>query len=214
MAGVSREVLKWLQSLDLTYPLKRPKWDMANGFLVGEIFSWYFPHEVEMHMFSTGNSFDAKKLNWRALKIFFKRNRMDIPKEYIEGTMHTKEGAAVLLIERIYEILTNRRIRPVPTEHEIDFTDRAYQTTLPFHARSTASQAVKNNIKITEVLEDPMFSHNQRRAVHIINEHVEHRRIDRLEDPLRFEKKPTIGELAIRQAPHAAPISSDTSMVM
>ncbi len=35
-----------------------------------------------------------------------------------------------------------------------DFTDRAYQVQLPAHARSTASQAVKNNIRITELMAD------------------------------------------------------------
>ena len=47
------------------------------------------------------------------------------------------------------------RVKSVPPEHEIDFTDRAYQVQLPIHARSTASQAVKNNIRITELMADP-----------------------------------------------------------
>jgi sporulation-control protein spo0M len=38
-----------------------------------------------------------------------KKNKLDIPGEYVEGVIHCKEGAAPLLIERIYEILTNRR---------------------------------------------------------------------------------------------------------
>ena len=45
------------------------------------------------------------------------------------------------------------RIRKIPNE-DIDFTDRSYQTKLPLHARSTASQAVKNNLRITELMAD------------------------------------------------------------
>ena len=34
------------------------------------------------------------------------------------------------------------------------FTDEFYQARLPMHARSTASQAVKNNLRITELMAD------------------------------------------------------------
>jgi len=33
---------------------------------------------------------------------------LEIPEEFVEGTIHCKEGAGQLLVERIYEILTNR----------------------------------------------------------------------------------------------------------
>ena len=39
---------------------------------------------------------------------FFKRHKLGIPQDYIEGTIHCKEGAAPLLIETIYQNLTNR----------------------------------------------------------------------------------------------------------
>ena len=41
-----------------------------------------------------------------------------------------------------------------PAVEDPDFSDRAYQEKLPLHARSTASQAIKNNIKITELMAD------------------------------------------------------------
>lgn len=45
-------------------------------------------------------------------------------------------------------------VRKVPLETEPDFTDRGYQSKLPMHARSTATQAVKNNLRITEIQAD------------------------------------------------------------
>jgi len=213
MSGFSREVLKWIQSLDLTWQLKTPKWDLTNGYLVAEIFSWYYPQEVQMHMYNNGTSLDSKLRNWSLLKNFIKSHKLDIPEDYVEGTIHCKEGAALLFIERLYEVLTNRQLRKSPNE-ELDFTDRSYQVRLPLHARSTASQSVKNNLRITELMADKSIILCQQKAQHIINQHIEHRREERCEFPDRFDKKPTLGDLAIRHPPYpqsAEPCTSEDS---
>jgi len=201
MAGLPREVIRWLQSLDLTWQVKNAKWDLSNGYLVAEIFSWYYPQAIQMHNYYTNcTSLKTKQLNWDLLLTFFKRHSIDIPPEFSDGTMHSKEGAAQLMIERMYEILTNRQVRKKEV-NEIDFTDRAYQNKLPMHARTTASQAVKNNLKGTELDAQPSILHTQLKAHDVIRNHVEQRRADRLQDPDRFDIKPTIAEQALRRPP-------------
>lgn len=39
---------------------------------------------------------------------FIIRKELNIPNDLIEATMHCKDGAAIILIENMYSILTNR----------------------------------------------------------------------------------------------------------
>jgi len=209
MSGLPREVMKWVQSLDLAWQVKTPKWDLTNGYLIAEIFSWYFSQEITLHSYYNCNSLEQKEKNWYLLKNFIKSKHLEIPEDFVEGTIHCKEGAAALLLERMYEILTNRKVRKVPPEMETDYTDYAYQVKLPMHARSTASKAVKNNLRLTEVLADTNMIHTAQRSQKIINDHIDHRRIERLQDPDRFNIKPSIGERCVRKAVPAEVVSSE-----
>jgi hypothetical protein len=68
MTVFAREVLKWLQSLDLGVPVKHPKRDFANGYLIAVIFSRYYVGELRPVSLYTGNSEELKANNWGVLK--------------------------------------------------------------------------------------------------------------------------------------------------
>lgn len=198
--GLSRDVIKWLQSLDLTWQLKTPKWEISNGYLVAEIFSWYYPREIEMHMFYNSHSLENKKKNWSLLRNFFKKHNFEIPEAFIDGTIHCRQEASSLLLAKIYECLTNRPI-PGPGDGKLDFTDMKYQKSLPAHARATAGMFIRSNLKTTEIMEQPNILTNQFKAHRLIYAHAERRKHERDTDPERYDRRPTLGELAKRCAP-------------
>lgn len=66
--GLPRAVLRWLQSLDLSFFPRRFGRDFANGVLVAEIFSWYFPGDLRLGAFQNGTSLRTKLCNWARLQ--------------------------------------------------------------------------------------------------------------------------------------------------
>ncbi|XP_051876162.1 spermatogenesis-associated protein 4 isoform X2 [Pristis pectinata] len=196
-AGLAREVIKWLQSLDLSFSFKHVKQDFCNGYLVAEIFSWYYPHDIDISAFNNGVSFPSKLKNWSRLENFIFRRKLNIPKEFIHATMHSKPGGAECLIQHIYTLLTNRQAKLI-LDDEISFTSYAYQQKLPMVARATAANAIQSNLKLTEVLERPDEFTNKQKALDIIDLHLQQRQLARQQNPKHFNMKPTLGEQATR----------------
>ncbi|XP_014790863.1 spermatogenesis-associated protein 4 isoform X1 [Octopus bimaculoides] len=200
MSEFPREVLMWIQSLDLNSKIVVPKWDLANGYLIAEIFNRYYPFEVEMTYFNKGSSLYAKQHNWQELSKFFKKKKFDISQTCIDGTMFCKETQCMQMMQLIYKILTDRKwpfsvVSPISD----DLCDYDYQMRLPLHAQSTATKSVKNNIMFTELLVYPNQLLNARKAQKIIDRHMELRLKKRVEDPERFHVHPTLGQQTVRQ---------------
>ncbi|XP_053258597.1 spermatogenesis-associated protein 4 isoform X1 [Podarcis raffonei] len=197
-AGLPRTVLRWLQSLDLSFSPTHFRRDFSNGYLIAEIFSWYYPEDIQMRSFENGTSLPVKLSNWSQLGKFFAKRNLHPIRELIDGTIHCKPGAAEIFLQDIYTMLTNRRIKHIQDE-EIDFTDSNYQDKLPMVARSTASRAIKTNIKLTEIMVEPNIQKNRKKVNAIINMHMQRRQLEREQVPERFGIKKTLGERAIRR---------------
>ena len=75
---------------------------------MAEIYSRYFPAEIQLHSYENGTSLARKLDNWDMLERFFKKHRIDITKDEISPVLHQREGGACAMIEHMYAMLTNR----------------------------------------------------------------------------------------------------------
>lgn len=112
LSRMQREVIKWTQSLDLSFPIKNPRKDLANGFLVAEILSRY-DKEVSMHSFGTELAMNQRINNWQQIsKILERLKCTTVTKELIAATVQQKGLSARDLLDQLYMFLTKRTLRP------------------------------------------------------------------------------------------------------
>jgi len=162
--GLPREILKWLQSLDLSYSVKNPRRDFSNGFLVAEIFSRYYQYDVQLHSYDNGSSLKKKLDNWHLLEKFFRKHNIAISREMIDGCIHNKDGAALDMVEYTYSALTNRNVATLKANPGSEVT--------PGYAKATTSNLIKENIKDSEVQVSETLA-TQAKAQQIVEEHTE-----------------------------------------
>ncbi|XP_077588419.1 spermatogenesis-associated protein 4 isoform X1 [Stigmatopora nigra] len=172
MTGLPRDVTRWLQSLELTVQPGNVRRDFSSGYHVAEIFCHYYPRDFQLHAYNKGASFSVKQDNWNKIRRTVQRLHLHLTEKLVYGTIHCKPGAAELLVQQVYSILTKHR--PRTTQNlELDFSDQKYQQLLPPAARSTASSAIKSNLRKTEVMAVPDLIANGRRAEDIISNHLQ-----------------------------------------
>jgi hypothetical protein len=183
MSGLPRELLKWLQSLDLTYSVKNVKRDFANGFLVAEIFSRYYVQDVEMHSYDNGQALQRKLDNWAQLNKFFKKKGIVIDKRLIDDVVHCKNlESPTQLIASIYTQLTGREVKLHAAA-----SDAAEAGLDPAYARPNASSLLHSNMKDSELattLSDQTAA--QSRAKALLDDHTDTLRADREQQPSRY----------------------------
>ena len=185
-----REILKWLQSLDLSYSVKNVKRDFSNGFLVAEIFSRYYANDIAMHSYDNGSSTERKLNNWKLLQKFYvKRGVPLLGKELIEDVVRCKDMAAVAFVEMMYKFLTARTL-PDTATMKGDGLDPAYMG-------PTATLAIKEALGV-EVVDQRQ---QQVRAEETLESHEATLRSERTADPLRFSTAGTRTQKAPPKAP-------------
>ncbi|KAJ4462914.1 putative spermatogenesis-associated protein 4 [Paratrimastix pyriformis] len=170
-----REILKWLQGLDLSYSIKNPKRDFANGFLVAEIASRYHPQDIQMHSFDNGTSIRAKNSNWELLERIFRKKGIAMTPQMIDDCKQCRPAGTQQLIDLLYTTFTNKSIPPRPTLPP--------EEPAPAYTRPTATQAIKDHERSVPLAD---LTASVREAQTVLSQHKDQQIVERLTDPGRF----------------------------
>eukprot|EP01059_Diplonema_ambulator_P037084 TRINITY_DN9621_c0_g1_i2.p1 TRINITY_DN9621_c0_g1~~TRINITY_DN9621_c0_g1_i2.p1 ORF type:complete len:737 (+),score=190.07 TRINITY_DN9621_c0_g1_i2:531-2741(+) len=207
MSGLPREVLKWVQSLDLSYSMKNPRRDFSNGFLLAEILSRYWKG-VPMHSIDNGTAVIKKRDNWETLKKILASKGFPVVKEDIDGIILSREGCAVRFVGQLYEFLTQRKLQVLPP---ID----APENRVPAFQKSTATVILRENTTpqgIDQIIGDVDMKKKEERAQMMLKTHAEELQKEKVEDPARFKARPPQKMTAI-QPPESTAADSKNATI-
>ena len=190
-----REVLRWVQSLDLAYSVKNVKRDFSNGFLVAEIISRYYCKEVQMHSFDNGTAVIAKKDNWaQIIKIISRIGLFDLISEADSGRLiRCEDGAAVDVITRMYETLTQRKITTAIKKPTMD--------KVAGYTRDTGAWKVREALRNSDLNEGSDEITTKRHTKAHLDDHERNIQEGRSIDQDRFSQSLSIGTNNSQAAP-------------
>lgn len=83
-----------------------------NGFLIAEIFSRYFPADIQMHSFEYQENYKQKKNNWEQLKLFFKKRGLPIIIKNTDALILNENDSTIEFVKQVYTLLTERVLLP------------------------------------------------------------------------------------------------------
>ena len=186
-AGLPREVLRWVQSLDLAYSVKNVKRDFSNGFLVAEIVSRYYSRSISMHSFDNGNAAHAKKDNWiQLMKIFRKVGLGDIcDADEAHCIACCEDGMAAKFVVKLYEALTNRKVQLLTKKPTVG-REAGY-------SRPTGVGKIRSALKLADLGEDSDQFQTSKVASAAIDTHERSLQEERSFDPERFASGSLVG---------------------
>jgi hypothetical protein len=97
-----QRIYQWIDEIPLSRPKRNISRDFADGVLVAEVVSHYYPRMVELHNYPAANSFAQKLYNWQTLsKKVFKKIGLNLQKAELEALCNAEPGAIETLLKRL-----------------------------------------------------------------------------------------------------------------
>lgn len=189
--SLPREVLKWIQSLDLAYSVKNVRRDFANGFLVAEIVSRYYKRDISMHSYDNGDAAKKKRDNWaQLLKVFRRLGLADlITEEDANLCASLESGTAVKFLCNLYEAFTGKKLQTA--------TKKPMQGRVPGYTRDTAANKVKKAFVVNDLDEHSDVDEIRNVGSLVVSEHERDIQSLRNQEPERFNPS-TASQIATR----------------
>ena len=180
-SNLPREVLKWIQSLDLAYSVKNVRRDFANGFLVAEIVSRYYSRDISMHSFDNGDAAMKKRDHWaQLLKVFRKLGLSHLINEVEANHIAClEEGAAVKFLSSLFEEFTQRKLQTV--------TKKPVPNRTAGYAKGIAVNKMRKAYMIHNVTESTDVGELDKLGSQVLAEHEKGLQEERVINPERYD---------------------------
>ncbi|KAG5480540.1 hypothetical protein LSCM1_06244 [Leishmania martiniquensis] len=109
---MQREVIKWVQSLDLTAPIQNPKRDLATGHLAAEIVAHYSGNKyLDLDRLPTGAAAATKRDVWSQVYHALQQLRCTtVTQPLIDAVLRREPNAALAVLEYLYEHFTGHTL--------------------------------------------------------------------------------------------------------
>ncbi|KAG5485023.1 hypothetical protein LSCM1_07103 [Leishmania martiniquensis] len=108
-SALPREIVAWLQSLQLGCAVKHPKRDLANGYVVAHICAHYWP-QVPLHSFENKAGTASKQSNWFVLRKMLRQQGVEVSAAMVDGMMNGADGCAGAFLRQLYTVLTGKHV--------------------------------------------------------------------------------------------------------
>lgn len=198
---LDREVLRWLQSLDLSFAVKDARRDLASGYVVAEAVSRYHL-DLPLHAFDQSHALEHKRANWGQLLRFFagKGLMQGVTRGDVEELIHGNATATAAFVGALYECLTGRRAAAEQAEQPAGGAHPRAAAAVPSFARPTAATvaAAASRQPAVEAISDDRL-----RAVVVgaaVAQYEQALVVDRLQNPQRHAGRGPGGAQARRAA--------------
>jgi len=124
--------------LNISSSIKNVKFDFGNGYIVAEILNRYYPQDVRLNSFDTGQSKKCRKDNWQYLKKLFNKYGIPVMENDINELINTRMNSgetAVRIISTLYSFFLKKNIKPL-------------KPSSTSKKKSTSSTSIEDNIQI------------------------------------------------------------------